>query len=158
RSIEEVAALLWLDDFARAESLFNVPDSFEALIDVGRADLPCVPRLIQVLARAGSEDLDAYWLSPDRVARTGARILRLMACVLAEKPSADRPVARPGCCPGAERRADPVRRSRVERFVLRGARGGFRRSAALCRRHCRAGRHPGLQAWREYGAGRGAAV
>lgn len=94
RSIEEVAALLWLDDFARAESLFNVPDSFEALIDVGRADLPCVPRLIQVLARAGSEDLDAYWLSPDRVARTGARILRLMACVLAEKPSADRPVAR----------------------------------------------------------------
>jgi citrate synthase len=94
RSIEEAAALFWLDDFARAESLFNIPQSFEELIDASRADLPYVPRLIQVLARAGIEDLDAYWLSPDRVAQTGARLLRLAACVLAEKPSAHKPVAR----------------------------------------------------------------
>jgi citrate synthase len=92
RSIEEVAALLWLDDCARADALFNAPESF--VIDRGWADLPYVPRLIQVLAWAGIEDLDAYWLTPDRVAQTGARILRLVACVLAEKPSANRPVAR----------------------------------------------------------------
>jgi citrate synthase len=105
RTIEEVAALIWLDDFAHAGSLFEKPVSFEKLLGIGCADLPYVPRIIQVLARAGIEDLDAYRLAADRVAHAGARILRLIACILAEKPSIDGSVAQllNGCwCPGQD--------------------------------------------------------
>src|SRR5262249_34936110 len=94
RSIEEVAVLLWLDDFARAESLFNMPDLIEVQLNANSANLPYVPRIIQFMAQAGIEDLDAYWFTDESVALTGARILRLIACILAEQPSADKPVAK----------------------------------------------------------------
>jgi citrate synthase len=87
KSIEEVAALIWTGDEAMAPALFpaemsgpswhirNVVDSVAELapIEVFQAMLPV----------AAAEDPAAYDLRPGAVARTGARILRLMTDVAA---------------------------------------------------------------------------
>ncbi|HET6659664.1 MAG TPA: citrate synthase family protein [Rubrobacter sp.] len=87
KSIEEVAALIWTGDEAMARALFppemsgpslrirNVVDSVTGLTPV---------EVFQVLLPvAAAEDPAAYDLRPDAVARTGARILRLMTDVVA---------------------------------------------------------------------------
>ena len=89
KSIEEVAALIWTGDEAMARALFppemsgpslrirNVVDSVTGLMPV---------EVFQVLLPvAAAEDPAAYDLRPDAVARTGARILRLMTDVVAGK-------------------------------------------------------------------------
>jgi citrate synthase len=87
KSIEEVAALIWTDDEAMAPALFpaemsgtsrhirNVVDSVVGLtpVEVFQVMLPV----------AAAEDPAAYDLRPGAVARTGARILRLMTDVAA---------------------------------------------------------------------------
>jgi citrate synthase len=87
KSIEEVAALIWTGDEAMARALFppemsgpslrirNVVDSVTGLtpVEVFHVLLPV----------AAAEDPAAYDLRPDAVARTGARILRLMTDVVA---------------------------------------------------------------------------
>src|SRR5215213_639806 len=84
-TIEEVAALIWAGDEAMAPALFppemsgpsrrirNVVDSVAGLtpVEVFQVMLPV----------AAAEDPAAYDLRPDAVARTGARILRLMTDV-----------------------------------------------------------------------------
>jgi citrate synthase len=87
KSIEETAALIWTGDEAMARALFppemsgpslrirNVVDSVTGLTPV---------EVFQVLLPvAVAEDPAAYDLRPDAVARTGARILRLMTDVVA---------------------------------------------------------------------------
>ena len=85
KSIEEVAALIWTGGEAMAPALFpaessgpsrriwNVVDSVAGLapVEVFQVMLPV----------AAAEDPAAYDLRPDAVARTGARILRLMTDV-----------------------------------------------------------------------------
>src|SRR5215216_4035269 len=87
RSIEEVAAMIWTGDEAMATALFppemsgpswriqNVVDSVAGLtpVEVFQIMLPV----------AAAEDPAAYDLRPGAVARTGARILRLMTDVAA---------------------------------------------------------------------------
>ena len=89
KSIEEVAALIWTGDEAMAPALFppemsgpsrrirNVVDSVAGLtpVEVFQVMLPV----------AAAEDPAAYDLRPGAVARTGARILRLMTGVAAGK-------------------------------------------------------------------------
>src|SRR5215218_8198982 len=89
KSIEEVAALIWTGDEAMASALFppemsgpsrrirNVVDSVAGLtpVEVFQVMLPV----------AAAEDPAAYDLRPGAVARTGARILRLMTGVAAGK-------------------------------------------------------------------------
>src|SRR5215217_5381286 len=86
KSIEEVAALIWTDE-AMAPALFpaemsgtsrhirNVVDSVVGLTPVEGFQV--------MLPVAAAEDLAAYDLRPGAVARTGARILRLMTDVAA---------------------------------------------------------------------------
>jgi citrate synthase len=86
-SIEEVAALIWTGNPARGAALFSpeVPE-FSPRI---RAALETVDGLTSVeafqvlLPLADAEDPAAYDLRPKAVARTGARILHLMASLVA---------------------------------------------------------------------------
>jgi citrate synthase len=84
-SIEEVAALIWTGDQARSAELFppeppELPPRIRAALGSG---LPPIEALQVLLSLAGAGDPAAYDLRPGAVARTGARILRLMASVLA---------------------------------------------------------------------------
>ncbi len=85
QSLEAVAALIWLDDPTTAANLFNQqplipPIDFAA---VASMNLPAMPALQIALTLASVQDFAAYDLNPLAVARTGARILKLMASVLA---------------------------------------------------------------------------
>nr|MBA2714045.1 citrate synthase [Rubrobacteraceae bacterium] len=86
KSIEEVAALIWTGDEAMAPSLF--PPGGLLLSGRIRAVLENVSGMTPVesfqvlLPLAAAEDPAAYDLRPLAVARTGARILRLMTGVL----------------------------------------------------------------------------
>jgi citrate synthase len=86
-TIEEVAALIWTGDPARGAEL-SPPEPPELSPRI-RAALESVDGLTPVeafqvlLPLAGAEDPAAYDLRPEAVARTGARILRLMASLVA---------------------------------------------------------------------------
>lgn len=88
RSFEEVAGLLWLGDEAVGQPLFaqeaGSPIVARTLtrLRVAENAMPPLHRLAVALAIAGSEDLGAYDLRPERTAATGARILRLAAAVV----------------------------------------------------------------------------
>ncbi len=80
QSLEAVAALIWLDDITAAPDLFNQqslipPIDFAA---VASMNLPTMPALQIALSLASVQDFAAYDLNPSAVARTGARILKLM--------------------------------------------------------------------------------
>jgi len=85
KSIEEVAALIWTGDEAMAPSLFPPGE----LLLSGRiravlgnvSGMPPVESFQVLLPLAAAEDPAAYDLRPLAVARTGARILRLMTSV-----------------------------------------------------------------------------
>ncbi|MDP8947957.1 MAG: citrate synthase, partial [Actinomycetota bacterium] len=84
-TIEEVAALIWTGDPSRGDELFlseppGLPSRIRAAL--GSA-LPPIEAFQVLLAWASAEDPAAYDLRPAAVARTGARILRLMANVVA---------------------------------------------------------------------------
>jgi citrate synthase len=87
---EEVAALIWTGDPARAPELFPPePPEPSARIRAALGEgLPPVEAFQVSLSLAGAEDPAAYDLRPAAVARTGARILRLMAGVAAGGASA----------------------------------------------------------------------
>jgi citrate synthase len=87
KSFEEVAALIWTGDEAMAPALF-LPEPLElsgrirgVLGSVG--GLPPVEVFQILLPLAAAEDPAAYDLRPPAVARTGARILRMMTEVAA---------------------------------------------------------------------------
>jgi citrate synthase len=84
-TIEEVAALIWVGDPARAPELFpsgppELPPRVRTALGSG---LPPLEAFQVSLPLASAEDPAAYDLRPAAVARTGGRILRLMANVAA---------------------------------------------------------------------------
>jgi len=87
KSIEEVAALIWTGDEAMAPALFSPgpPGHSRRIRTVMRSVAKLTPvEVFQVLLPvAAAEDPAAYDLRPPAVARTGARILRLMTDVAA---------------------------------------------------------------------------
>ncbi|MDQ3286258.1 MAG: citrate synthase [Actinomycetota bacterium] len=86
-SIEEVAALIWIGSPANAPEIFAPePLAFSSRyksVRKGVAGLTPVEAFQVLLPLAAAEDLAAYNLRPTAVARTGARILRLMAHIAA---------------------------------------------------------------------------
>jgi citrate synthase len=86
-TIEEVAALIWAGDPADVPEVFSTePSVFSPLYGSVResiAGLTPVEAFQVLLPLAAVEDLAAYDLRTAAVARTGARILRLMAAVAA---------------------------------------------------------------------------
>ncbi|MBA3826292.1 MAG: helix-turn-helix domain-containing protein [Ktedonobacterales bacterium] len=96
-TIEQVAALMWLGDSARAHDLFACPPH-----EILAAIWPQIPRdglpgqrLTIALALASAHDTAAYDLDLrfGNVAATGARILALLAAVLADDPGMQAPIA-----------------------------------------------------------------
>ena len=96
-SIEEVAALIWTGAPANAREIFGVeaptlPARYEPVREAVVGLMP-VEAFQVLLPLAAAEDLAAYDLRPAAVARTGARILRLLAGVAAGEGAAKRSVA-----------------------------------------------------------------
>ncbi len=88
RTVEEVAALIWLGNLdGETTSLFDAASSrasFRCLATRRRvADLAPVDMFQALLPIAETEDITAYDLRPPAVARTGARILGLLALTAA---------------------------------------------------------------------------
>ena len=79
-TIEEVGALIWTGDLARSAELFppEWPELSPRIRSALGDGLPPVETFQILLPLAGAEDPTAYDLRPAAVARTGARILRLM--------------------------------------------------------------------------------
>lgn len=93
-TFEEVAALLWTGRLEQAEQLFATkPLLASCMWPSAEAHLPTLQRLQVALALAATEDLSAYDLHPEAVARTGARILWLMAAVAAQVDTLDTTIA-----------------------------------------------------------------
>jgi citrate synthase len=84
-TIEEVAALIWVGDPALAPELFppEPPELSRRIRAALGSGLPPVEAFQVALPLASAEDPAAYDLRPAAVARTGARILRLVASVAA---------------------------------------------------------------------------
>ncbi len=79
-TIEEVAALIWTGDSARAAHLFpSEPPELPARARTAARGLAPMEAFQVLLPLVGAEDPAAYDLRSGAVARTGARILRLMA-------------------------------------------------------------------------------
>jgi len=88
RTVEEVAALIWLGDLSKEVStLFDAASSrvsFRCLAARRRvADLSPIEMFQAILPVAAAEDIAAYNLQPLAVAQTGARILGLLALIAA---------------------------------------------------------------------------
>lgn len=100
-SAEEVAALIWTDDIAQAGRIFDLDVHISAqryetmLLHMGMdgAELTPLQEFLTFLPSAATDDPAAYDLRPEAVARTGARILRLMASVAAGDVPEDIPLA-----------------------------------------------------------------
>lgn len=92
-TFEEVAALIWLGDEGRVSEVFGgAPSGLSSRLRAAREQVGHLTPLevFQViLPVAASEDLAAYDLRPEAVARTGARILRTMAAVAGEECGGD---------------------------------------------------------------------
>jgi citrate synthase len=84
--IEEVAALIWLGDRSGVGELFGesptLPERVRRLLP-REGGLPPLEALQVALPLLAAEDPAAYDLRPGRAARVGARIVRLMAAVVA---------------------------------------------------------------------------
>jgi citrate synthase len=98
-TVEEVAALIWAGDLkADVPALLDsesgvLPPRCQA-VRQHLNDLRPVEALQVALPLAAADDVAAYDLRPPAVARTGARILRLMTAVAAGVPAAEAGVAR----------------------------------------------------------------
>ncbi len=85
-TVEEVASLLWTGDSSQASQLFTkeslkLPRKTLALFNKN-SDLGPIGRCQQVLSLVGASDLSAPNLTAAAVAKTGARILRLLFSVV----------------------------------------------------------------------------
>jgi citrate synthase len=90
-SVEEVAALLWTGDRVHVRNLFGKLQAssgidLTGLFEKGQ-NLGPVERCQLVLPRAASQDAGAHDLRPMAVARTGVRILRLLASAICGAPA-----------------------------------------------------------------------
>ena len=91
-SLEEVAALIWTGRSGKAPEIFG-PEPFTfslryEYLREGLSGLPPVEVFQVLIPLAATEDFAAHNLRPTAVARTGARILRLMAGVAAGEVAA----------------------------------------------------------------------
>ncbi len=77
--VEEVAALIWTGDPGAAAELFTGALGLPPRVGDIPGGLPPIESFQVLLPLAGADDPAAYDLRPGAVARTGARILRLMA-------------------------------------------------------------------------------
>lgn len=93
RSVEEAAALVWTGrmDGAPGGERVEVPAAARPLLAGG---LPPLDAMQAVLAIAAGEDASAWDLRPASVARTGGRILRMLAAVALGQPAIGGGVAR----------------------------------------------------------------
>ncbi|MDQ7034749.1 MAG: citrate synthase, partial [Anaerolineae bacterium] len=90
-SIEQVAALIWTGDMAKADILFDVDifisaQKYETMLlhlELDGAELTPLQELQTFLPAAAADDRAAYDLRPASVSSVGARIMRLMTSVLA---------------------------------------------------------------------------
>jgi citrate synthase len=114
-SVEEVAALLWTGERGDAAELFAgdapaLPPGAAELFET--QGLAPVERCQVALPLAGAADLSAWDLRPRAVARTGARILRLLARCASGAPGDDTdPIAavlQAGWAPGRPEAAGPI--------------------------------------------------
>jgi len=91
-TLEQVAALLWTGDAKRSLALFADddarPPSIPASLFKSIRRLSPVERCQLILPLAASSDLSAHDLRPAAVAKTGARILRLLFSVVVGFPAA----------------------------------------------------------------------
>jgi len=93
-SVRAVAALLWQADAAAIFAAENLPEITAhglAAWETAR-HLPPLERCLVLLPHAAAADPRAHDLSAPAVARTGARLLRLMAAVIADRAPSARPV------------------------------------------------------------------
>jgi citrate synthase len=95
-SLEQVAALLWLDDGAAAQKIFTAagqsrdtmngvrpePARPDIITQVGSLGLPPLNAMQVALALAVEEDVRAFDLSRESVPQTGARILYLLTATV----------------------------------------------------------------------------
>lgn len=98
-TIEEVAALIWVGDSKAATRIFGsaslaLSSRYEGVRESIAAELTPVEAFQVLVPLAAVEDLAAYDLRPAAVARTGARILRLMASIAAKDEAAGQSVAK----------------------------------------------------------------
>jgi citrate synthase len=90
-TVEEVAALIWTQDMANAERLFNLDflvsaQKYETMLlhmEMDGAELTPIQELQTFLPSAAADDIASYDLRPAAVAMAGARIMRLIASVVA---------------------------------------------------------------------------
>ncbi len=88
-TVEEVAALIWLDDMSQAKELFNLDvqvsaQQYETMLlhmEIDGAELTPIQELLTFLPSASADDISGYDLRSEAVAQTGARIMRLMASI-----------------------------------------------------------------------------
>lgn len=100
-TIERVAALLWTGDMTQSERLFSpesrisarVYETILAQIEMDGISLSPIQALLTMLPIAASTDQGAYDLRPNAVITTGAKLLRLMASVLAGDVQENQPIA-----------------------------------------------------------------
>ncbi|HUN04971.1 MAG TPA: citrate/2-methylcitrate synthase [Aggregatilineales bacterium] len=95
-SLEQVAALLWLDDRSAAQKIFTAAEQSrdtihgvrpepvrpDIITQVGSLGLPPLNAMQVALALAVEEDVRAFDLSRESVAQTGARILHLLTAAV----------------------------------------------------------------------------
>ena len=93
-SVREVASLLWQSEDAAVFAAENLPALGSAWREAESAatELPALERCLALLPHAARSDARAYDLSLAAVALTGARILRLIAAVVAARAPSARPV------------------------------------------------------------------
>jgi citrate synthase len=87
QSLESVAALMWLDDMSATSDLFAQPIPPVDFATITSLNLPMMPALQMAITLASVQDFAAYDLSQSGVARSGARILKLMTTLLLSFPS-----------------------------------------------------------------------
>lgn len=93
-SVREVASLLWQSEDAALFAAENLPalGANWGAAESAAAGLPALERCLALLPHAAGSDARAYDLSPTGVALTGARILRLVAGIVAGRPVSSRPI------------------------------------------------------------------
>ena len=83
-TIEQVAALLWIGDLREESSLFSPQTPASSVVD--RLDPSLTPMQRMTIALTLTDDLAAYDLRPPAVARSGVRILNLLAAAATLQP------------------------------------------------------------------------
>ncbi len=93
-SVREVAALLWQAEGAEVFAADNLPTLGAGwpAAESAASGLPALERCLALLPHAAAGDGRAFDVAPEAVAMTGARILRLIAAIVAARPLSPRPI------------------------------------------------------------------